>query len=56
MRSHAWYYRFRGDPGVFGPLRFTEKVTEKEARKRLRRIYNYDKRLPNGVEVWPTTH
>jgi len=52
MKHNAWYYRFPGDAGAYGPMRFSVTVSENEARAHLREIYKL-KRLPSGTEVWP---
>ena len=55
-KSHDWFYTIRGKKWAYGCVRFLEPVAEREARKRIRQDNGYNKRLPNGTEVWPTSY
>jgi len=52
-KSEAWYALFPLDVYALGPFRFTKEKSEHEFREYLRE-WEGVKRLPKGVEVWPT--
>ena len=53
MKSAAWYYKFPGMFYAYGPARFNKPVTEKEARKHIRKIWDMRHYCPRGMELWP---
>lgn len=53
MKSKAWYYRFPGVFHAYGPARFEQPISERDARAYIRRIWELE-RLPRGTEFWTT--
>jgi hypothetical protein len=54
VKASAWYYKLPGAVYAYGPMRFSQPVTERRARAAIRFVWELA-RLPRGTEVWPTT-